>query len=58
MGFIFRRQIRTGSRSHLTISRAGVSESVKLSPRVTFNTREGFTIHLGKGLSFRTGKLF
>ena len=57
-GVRFHRQITTGPTSRLNVSLGGLSESIKLSDRVTLNSRTGLTIRLAKGLSIRTGKLW
>lgn len=55
-GLRLQRQVKTGQRSHANISLSGVSESVKLSDRVTWNSRRGITIRLGQGVSWHLGK--
>lgn len=57
MGLQYRQRICTGQRSHLNVSLHGISQSLKLSDRITYNTRHGFTIRLGKGFTFRLGKI-
>ena len=57
-GLRFHRQIKTSDNSRLNLSLSGISESIKLSDRITLNSRDGLTIRLAKGLSLRTGKLW
>lgn len=52
MGFSYRRRVRTGKNSWLNVSNRGVSGSFRIGP-FTVNTRGGFSIRLGRGLSYR-----
>lgn len=55
MGLVYRRRKRLGRASWLNLSRSGASVSKRVG-RVTFNSRGGGSVRLGKGLSFRWRK--
>ncbi|QGS34231.1 DUF4236 domain-containing protein [Corynebacterium xerosis] len=52
MGIFFRKRTKLGKDSWLNWSGSGVSGSKRIGP-VTFNSRGGFAVRLGKGLNYR-----
>ncbi|ALA68063.1 hypothetical protein [Corynebacterium lactis] len=52
MGIIFRKKQNLDKDTWLNYSGSGVSGSKRIGP-VTFNSRGGYTVRLGKGLTFR-----
>ncbi|MCW2538580.1 MAG: hypothetical protein JWN95_305 [Frankiales bacterium] len=55
MGLSYRRRVRTGRSSWLSVGKSGVTESARIG-RVTVNSRGRGSIRIAKGLSFRFGK--
>ena len=53
MGISFRKRVKVGPGTWLNLSKKGISISQKVG-KLTFNTRGGITIGLGKGISYRT----
>jgi len=52
MGFTFRRTVRLGRRTHVNLSKSGVSLSQKAGP-LTFNSRGRMSARLFKGVGYR-----
>ncbi|MEJ5920453.1 MULTISPECIES: hypothetical protein [unclassified Corynebacterium] len=52
MGIIFRKKQNIDKDTWLNYSGSGVSGSKRIGP-VTLNSRGGYTVRLGKGLTFR-----
>lgn len=52
MGFRIQKRVKVGKKSHVNVSKSGVSTSVKIG-RVTLNSRGRNSIRLFKGLSLK-----
>ena len=54
MGFRVRKSIKICKGVKVNLSKSGISTSVKVG-NVTYNTKRGTTVNLGKGVSYHTG---